>query len=96
MSEPIRFYYRNQINRDDAQMLYFRAVADQTKIPLMIYNWPQVTGVDISPAAVAALSEHPNIIAYIDSFLEGARMCAVTELSPACVFLDALCKARRD
>jgi len=61
------FYYRNQINRDDAQMLYFRAVADQTKIPLMIYNWPQVTGVDISPAAVAALSEHPNIIAIKES-----------------------------
>ncbi|HVO99544.1 MAG TPA: dihydrodipicolinate synthase family protein [Bryobacteraceae bacterium] len=61
------FYYRNQINRDDAQMLYFRAVADATKIPLMIYNWPQVTGVDISPAAVAALSEHPNIIAIKES-----------------------------
>jgi 4-hydroxy-2-oxoglutarate aldolase len=61
------FYYRNQINRDDAQMLYFRAVADQTKIPVMIYNWPQVTGVDISPAAVAALSQHPNIIAIKES-----------------------------
>ncbi len=61
------FYYRNQINRDDAQMLYFRAVADAAKIPLMIYNWPQVTGVDISPAAVAALSEHPNIIAIKES-----------------------------
>ena len=32
-----------------------------------IYNWPQVTGVDISPAAVAALSEHPNIIAIKES-----------------------------
>ncbi len=61
------FYYRNQINRDDAQMLYFRAVADAAKIPLMIYNWPQVTGVDISPAAVAALSEHPNIVAIKES-----------------------------
>lgn len=61
------FYYRNLVNRDDAQMLYFRAVADQTKIPLMIYNWPQTTGVDISPEAVAKLSEHPNIIAIKES-----------------------------
>ena len=48
-------YYKNLINRIDAQVLYFRAVADQSKIPLMIYNWPQATGVDISAEAVAAV-----------------------------------------
>ena len=48
-------------------MLYFRSVADRTKIPLMIYNWPQATGIDIAPEAVAMLSEHPNIIAIKES-----------------------------
>jgi 4-hydroxy-2-oxoglutarate aldolase len=61
------FYYKNLIGRGEAQMLYFRAVADQTKIPLIIYNWPQTTGVDIPAEAVAALSEHPNIIAIKES-----------------------------
>jgi len=51
----------------DAQVLYFRAVADQARIPVMIYNWPQATGVDIMPEAVAMLSEHPNIIAIKES-----------------------------
>lgn len=60
-------YYKNLINNPAAQMLYFRAVADQAKIPLIIYNWPQATGVDISAEAVAALSEHPNIIAIKES-----------------------------
>jgi len=60
-------YYKNLLNRDDAQMLYFRTVADQSRIPLMIYNWPQTTGVDISVDAVAALAEHPNIIAIKES-----------------------------
>lgn len=60
-------YYKNLINRTDAQVLYFRAVADQSKIPLMIYNWPQATGVDISPEAVVQLSEHPNIAAIKES-----------------------------
>jgi len=60
-------YYKNLINRGDAQMLYFRSVADRTKIPLIIYNWPQTTGVDIPADAVAALSEHPNIIAIKES-----------------------------
>jgi 4-hydroxy-2-oxoglutarate aldolase len=60
-------YYKNMLNNAAAQALYFRAVADQSKIPLMIYNWPQATGVDIPVEAVVALSEHPNIIAIKES-----------------------------
>lgn len=60
-------YYKGLLNRVDAQVLYFRSVADQTKIPLMIYNWPQATGIDIAPEAVSTLSEHPNIIAIKES-----------------------------
>lgn len=60
-------YYKNLINNAAAQALYFRAVADQSRIPIMIYNWPQATGVDIPAEAVAALSEHPNIVAIKES-----------------------------
>ena len=60
-------YYKNMLNNAAAQALYFRSVADQSKIPLMIYNWPQATGVDIPVEAVVALSEHPNIIAIKES-----------------------------
>jgi 4-hydroxy-2-oxoglutarate aldolase len=60
-------YYKNLLNRADAQMLYYRSVADRSRIPLIIYNWPQTTGVDIPAEAVAALSEHPNIIAIKES-----------------------------
>ena len=60
-------YYKSLLNKPEAQMLYYRAVADQSKLPLMIYNWPQATGIDIMPEAVAALSEHPNIIAVKES-----------------------------
>ena len=60
-------YYKNLLANGAAQALYFRAVADQTKIPVMIYNWPQATGLDIPAETVAALSEHPNIIAIKES-----------------------------
>ena len=60
-------YYKNLVNRADAQALYFRAVADQSRIPLIIYNWPQATGVDIPVEAVVAISEHPNVIAIKES-----------------------------
>jgi 4-hydroxy-2-oxoglutarate aldolase len=60
-------YYKNLVNRAEAQVLYYRAVADQSKIPLIIYNWPQATGVDIPVEAVVAMSEHPNVIAIKES-----------------------------
>jgi 4-hydroxy-2-oxoglutarate aldolase len=60
-------YYKNLVNRASAQALYFCAVADQARIPLIIYNWPQATGVDIPVEAVVGISEHPNVIAIKES-----------------------------
>ena len=60
-------YYKNMLNRADAQMLYYRAVADQARIPVIIYNIPQATGLDIPATAVAELSEHPNIMGIKES-----------------------------
>ena len=60
-------YYKSLVSNSAAQELYFNSVADQSKIPIMIYNWPQATGIDIPADAVARLSEHPNIIAVKES-----------------------------
>ena len=60
-------YYKNLLNRSDAQMLYYRSVADQSRIPVIIYNFPQATALDIPADAVIQLSHHPNIIAIKES-----------------------------
>lgn len=60
-------YYKNLISSPAAQMLFFRAVADQTPIPVVIYNWPQMTGIDLPAEAVAELSQHPNVIGIKES-----------------------------
>ncbi|HUA17890.1 MAG TPA: dihydrodipicolinate synthase family protein [Bryobacteraceae bacterium] len=60
-------YYRNLLNNGAAQKVYFGAVADQAKIPVIIYNWPQATNLDIPAEAVAELSNHPNIIGIKES-----------------------------
>ncbi|MCS6952874.1 MAG: dihydrodipicolinate synthase family protein [Bryobacterales bacterium] len=60
-------YYKNLLHRGEAQAVYFRAVADQAKIPILIYNWPQATGVDIPAETVAELSHHPNIVGIKES-----------------------------
>lgn len=68
-------YYRGMMARPESQLVFFRAVADQTKIPVMLYNFPQVTGIALEPDTVAALCEHPNIIGMKDSSgdLEGTK-----------------------
>ena len=41
----------------------FTAIADACDIPLILYNVPSRTGVNIEPATYAILAEHPNIVA---------------------------------
>ena len=41
----------------------FETIADATKLPLILYNVPSRTGVNIEPDTYAALSKHPNIVA---------------------------------
>ena len=59
-------YYHEQMG-DDAQIAYFTTVADQSPIPILIYNVTKFTHINISPAAVSRLSQHPNIIGMKDS-----------------------------
>ncbi|HEY8389539.1 MAG TPA: 4-hydroxy-tetrahydrodipicolinate synthase [Clostridia bacterium] len=42
---------------------HFLAIADSTDKPVILYNVPSRTGVNILPETCAALSEHPNIVA---------------------------------
>ena len=41
----------------------FTAIADASTKPLILYNVPSRTGVNIEPATYAALADHPNIAA---------------------------------
>ncbi len=61
------FYYRAQMHRPETQTLFFRAVADQSKLPILLYNIPQVTGYALPVETIAELSHHPNIIGMKDS-----------------------------
>ena len=46
---------------------HYRAVADASPIPILIYSVPQFTGLAVEAALVARLSEHPNIIGLKES-----------------------------
>jgi len=42
---------------------YYTRIADSVSIPIILYNVPSRTGVNIEPATFAALADHPNIVA---------------------------------
>jgi len=59
-------YYKTQMKA--ANMLaFFRTVADHSPLPVIIYNFPQATGYDISAELVVELADHPNLIGIKES-----------------------------
>lgn len=53
-------FYKSEM-KHASYVKYFTIVADAVKIPVIIYNVPKFTGVDIEVETVAELSMHPNI-----------------------------------
>ncbi|MFA7228331.1 MAG: dihydrodipicolinate synthase family protein [Melioribacteraceae bacterium] len=53
-------FYKSEM-KPAAYIKYFTEVADNTKVPVIIYNVPKFTGVDIEAETVAKLSAHKNI-----------------------------------
>jgi len=84
------------------QILYdhFIAVAESSRIGILIYNVPQFTGINLEPELVAKLSQHPNIIGIKDSSGNIGQLSEIIHLSnkgftvfvgSAPVFFPALC-----
>ena len=60
------FYYGSKMN-DEALIKYYTVVADNTEIPVLLYNVPKFTGVNLSAGVLGILAKHPNIIGIKDS-----------------------------
>nr|XP_018898133.1 PREDICTED: 4-hydroxy-2-oxoglutarate aldolase, mitochondrial-like isoform X1 [Bemisia tabaci]XP_018898134.1 PREDICTED: 4-hydroxy-2-oxoglutarate aldolase, mitochondrial-like isoform X1 [Bemisia tabaci] len=70
------FYYRTRLN-EEAIIDHFTTVANASPVPLVIYNNPLTTGVDIPISAYIKLAAHPNIVAVKDgdvSKLSGTKL----------------------
>jgi len=59
-------FFKTQMTTD-AFVRHYTDVADASPVPVLLYNFTAVTGVNLLPAAVTRLATHPNIIGVKES-----------------------------
>ncbi|HEY0936667.1 MAG TPA: dihydrodipicolinate synthase family protein [Trebonia sp.] len=76
------------------QQAYFQRVADDAALPLVLYNIPSFTKVQIAPAVAAALAVHPRVAGLKDSGRDlgyaGTLLDAVAAAGPAAAGFSVL------
>ncbi len=70
------FYYKGLMT-PKALLAFYHSVADASDIPVIIYNMPANTGMDMDAPTVLQIATHPNIIGLKDSGGNVAKMAQV-------------------
>jgi 4-hydroxy-2-oxoglutarate aldolase len=76
-------HYYKPMYKPEVLIAYYRRVADNSPMPILLYSVPQFTGVALEALEVAALSEHPNIIGIKDSSGSVQRVAEIIAAAPA-------------
>jgi 4-hydroxy-tetrahydrodipicolinate synthase len=71
-------------NKPTQEGLYqhFRAIADATALPIVLYNVPGRTGVNMEAQTVVRLSAIPNIVAVKEASANVVQMCDIVASTP--------------
>jgi 4-hydroxy-2-oxoglutarate aldolase len=76
-------FYRGQFHRTDGpqteMLTYYRAVADHSPLPVVLYSVPGLTLYDLPIDLIVELAQHPNIIGIKDSSGRPERIAAAVE-----------------
>ncbi|NIV95393.1 dihydrodipicolinate synthase family protein [candidate division KSB1 bacterium] len=73
-------YYEQQMN-ERVLRHHFVSVAEDSPLPLILYNVPPFTGVDMPAELIAELSGHPNIVGIKDSTTNFGKWVELMKLS---------------
>jgi len=65
----------------DALVHHYQAVADASPIPVVMYNVPKFTHVDMDAATIARAAQHPNVVGVKDSGGNIAKLADVVRLA---------------
>jgi 4-hydroxy-2-oxoglutarate aldolase len=75
------FFYKQSLTHD-VLVAHYRAVADASPIPILVYNVPAFTGIDFAPATLLAMAEHPRIVGVKDSSANVVKIARVLGARP--------------
>ena len=75
-------YYKKGFSQPAAQIQHYLAVAEASPIPMIIYNFPQNTGINLEPETVARIAEHPNVCGIKDSSGNIAQAAHIIHQTP--------------
>lgn len=78
-------FFRTQMTAP-ALEAHFRAIADASPIPVLLYNFPGQTGVNFTPATVAALAAHPNIAGMKETGTDAAQLAGFVDAAAGATF----------
>jgi 4-hydroxy-2-oxoglutarate aldolase len=67
----------------DAFVRHYTAVADASPVPVLLYNFTALTGVNLLPAAVARLATHPNIVGMKESGGDVGQIADLVSSTPS-------------
>lgn len=68
--------------RDDVIVDFYRAVADRSQLPILLYSVPPVTAYSMPIELIARLSRHENIIGMKDSSGDVVRLQSIIDATP--------------
>ena len=75
-------YYYKPVYKAETYIHHFRAVADASPIPVLLYSVPQFTGITLETPEILALAGHPNIVGIKDSSGNIQRVAEIVAGAP--------------
>src|SRR5581483_4940892 len=74
-------FFKSQMS-NDVFVRHYTAVADASPVPVLLYNFTAVTGVNLLPAAVWQLAVHPNVAGMKESGGDIAQIADLVSGTP--------------
>jgi 4-hydroxy-2-oxoglutarate aldolase len=76
-------YYYKPFYKPETYIQHYRAVADASPIPVLLYSVPIFTGITLDTPEILTLAEHPNIAGIKDSSSVIQRVSEVVGAAPS-------------
>jgi 4-hydroxy-2-oxoglutarate aldolase len=74
-------FFKSQMT-SDIFVRHYTEVADESPVPILLYNVTMFTGVNLLPDAVERLAQHPNIVGMKDSGTDVAQIAECVNRTP--------------